>query len=202
MKGASMNRSLLVLMLSAFAAPGFSMTATVSSSSQPVAAPAAPGIASVNATPKATAAPAAAISKSAMPNAATVTRPSVVLSAPGLMSKGNDAVSAKSSASKPRAILPVVAPTANAPAAVPATWRAVSAQSNAMHGGRVDAISAGAGTVQVFGEKLTFNAQRVKVFNRDGSGGSIFGLKSGDNVRFTLDPADSKRRRVAVIYVN
>jgi len=194
MKGASMNRTLLVLALSAFAAPVYSMTATASSSAQPVAAPTAPtsstapGTASVNATSKAT--------------TAAVTRPSAVLSAPGVMAKGNDAVSAKPSASKPRAILPAAAPAVAAPAAMPATWRAVSAQSNAMHAGKVDAINASAGTFQVYGQKLGFDAQRVKVFNRDGSTGSIFGLKSGANVRFTLDPTDSKHRRVAVIYVN
>jgi hypothetical protein len=42
----------------------------------------------------------------------------------------------------------------------------------------------------------------VKVFNSDGKPGSIFALKSGANIRFTLDAADPKHRRAAVIYVN
>ena len=66
----------------------------------------------------------------------------------------------------------------------------------------VPEINIGAGTFQVYGQKLAFNPQQVKVFNRDGKPGSIFGLKNGANIRFTLDAADTKNRRVAVIYVN
>ena len=43
MKGVPMNRSLLVLALFFFAAPGYSMTATVTSGAQPAAVPTAPG---------------------------------------------------------------------------------------------------------------------------------------------------------------
>ena len=52
-----------------------------------------------------------------------------------------------------------------------------------MHRGTLQAINANPGTFQVFGQKLTFNPQRVKVFNRDGRPGSIYGLKGGANVR-------------------
>jgi hypothetical protein len=206
-----MNRSLFVLALSAFAVPAFSMTATVSSSSQPVVAPAAADAASkANASVKAAAVPAAgpaaAMAKSSMPNAASVTRPSATLSAPGIPMKSTAAVSAKPSAAKPASILPAAAPQAqamNTPSAkTSAAWSAVASNNSPMHAGTLQAVNVGAGTFQVYGQKLNFNAQRVKVFGRDGKPASTFGLKAGASVRFTLDPSDSRRRRVAVIYIN
>ena len=71
-----------------------------------------------------------------------------------------------------------------------------------MHRGTLQAINAGAGTFDVYGQKLNFNPQRVKVFGSNGKPASIFALKSGANVRFRLDAADTQRRRVAVIYVD
>jgi len=71
-----------------------------------------------------------------------------------------------------------------------------------MRRGTLESVNVGTGTFQVFGQKLTFDAQRVKVFNRDGNAGSVFSMKSGASVRFTLDPTDSQHRRVAVIYIN
>ncbi len=70
-----------------------------------------------------------------------------------------------------------------------------------MRSGTLQSFSSG-GTFQVYGQKLTFNPQKVKVFNAAGKPASIFGLKKGSNVRFTLDPTDMKHRRVAVIYTN
>ncbi len=219
MKGVPMNRTFrrsphrgfLLLALAVFAVPAFSMTATVSSSSQPVVAPGASNAASkANASAKGStapaAAPAAAMAKSAMPNAASVTRPSATLSAPGFPMKSTAAASARPSAAKPASILPAAAPQAqatNAPSAkTSAAWAAVASNNSSMHAGTLQAINVGAGTFQVYGQKLNFNAQRVKVFGRDGKPASAFGLKAGANVRFTLDPSDSQRRRVAVIYVN
>jgi hypothetical protein len=71
-----------------------------------------------------------------------------------------------------------------------------------MRRGTVQAIKVSPGTLQVYGQKLNFNPQRVKVFTRDGRPGSIFTLKSGANIRFTLDATDATQRRVAVIYVD
>ena len=88
------------------------------------------------------------------------------------------------------------------PVATNASWAATQGDSAGMHKGTLEAINAGAGTFNVFGQKLTFDPQRVKVFNRDGKPGSVLTLKSGTNIRFTLDAADTKRRRVAVIYVD
>jgi len=88
------------------------------------------------------------------------------------------------------------------PAPTKTAWTAAANASSGMHRGTLEAISVGAGTFHVFGQKLTFNAQRVKVFNPDGRPGSIFALKSGANIRFTLDATDTLHRRVAVIYVN
>ena len=63
-------------------------------------------------------------------------------------------------------------------------------------------MSVSRGTFQVYGQKLTFDPQRVKVFNHDGKAGSIFTLKNGAHMRFTLDAADPSHRRVAVIYLD
>ena len=71
-----------------------------------------------------------------------------------------------------------------------------------MHRGTLEAMSVSRGTFQVYGQKLTFDPQRVKVFNHDGRAGSIFTLKNGANMRFTLDAGDPSHRRVAVIYLD
>lgn len=197
-----MNRSLLVLALFFFAAPGYSMTATVTSVAQPAAVPTAPGTSgTANSATKAPAA--AAASKMTMPDPASVTRPAAVLSAPGVPMKSN-AVPSRPSASRstPGSILPIVAPQAVPPAPTSAAWGAISDNNSGMRRGTLQAISVSAGTFQVFGQKLTFNAQRVKVFNPDGRPASLFSLKSGSDIRFTLDPADTLHRRVSVIYVN
>jgi len=96
--------------------------------------------------------------------------------------------------------MPSAATAAAAPAPSNAAWTV--GDSAGMHRGTLEAINPGAGTFNVFGQKLSFNAQRVKVFNRDGKAVSVFTLKRGASIRFTLDPADGQHRRVAVIYVN
>ena len=96
--------------------------------------------------------------------------------------------------------MPGAANAAVAPAPGNAAW--TMGDSASMHRGTLEAINPGAGTLNVFGQKLSFNAQRVKVFNKDGKAGSVFTLKRGASIRFTLDPADAQHRRVAVIYVD
>ena len=96
--------------------------------------------------------------------------------------------------------MPSAATAAAAAAPRDAAWTV--GDSASMHRGTLEAINPGTGTFNVFGQKLSFNAQRVKVFNRDGKAVSVFTLKRGASVRFTLDPADARHRRVAVIYVD
>jgi hypothetical protein len=212
-----MNRSLLVLALSLLAAPAYSITATVTSTTPPAVAPAAP-VTSATANPATKAATtnvapdtrpgaaSAAPSKAMAPSAASVTHPAAALSAPGVPMKATATPSARPGAapSKASVVMPGAAPQAAVvpPAPVNAAWAATARNSAGMHRGTLQAINVGAGTFNVFGQKLTFNAQRVKVFDRDGRPGSIFGLKSGANIRFTLDAADTQHRRVAVIYLN
>jgi hypothetical protein len=90
---------------------------------------------------------------------------------------------------------------AAAPAPGNAAWAATAGNSAGMHRGTVEAVNVGTGTFSVFGQKLNFNAQRVKVF-KDGKAGSVVTLKSGASIRFMLDPTDAQHRRVAVIYVD
>jgi len=214
MKGVPMNRSLLVLAMFLFAAPAHSMTATVTSSTAPVAAPAAPATSAApnsrTATTKAAApgarpgAASAAAGKAMAPSAASVTRPAAALSAPGVPMKSTAVLGARPSAAPSKASVMMPGASPKAGSVTPPTnaaWAAADAGSG-MHRGTLEAINVGAGTFQVYGQKLSFNPQRVRVFNRDGRPGTIFSLKNGANIRFTLDAADSRHRRAAVIYVN
>lgn len=84
----------------------------------------------------------------------------------------------------------------------PAAAKAMSDDSSGMRRGTVEAVSIDTGTFHVYGQKLTFDAQRVRVFGRDGKASSIYALKTGAKVRFTLDASDALHRRVAVIYID
>jgi hypothetical protein len=207
-----MNRNLLVLTLCLFASSGYSMTASVSSTTQPATPPLTPDAAKSSSTPtdgtNRTSTTNPSPGKSAAPSAATVTRPAAVLSAPGVPPKANATQSAKKRGavpSKSNTFMPSATSQSGAVAPAPGgtAWAATAGRQNAtMRRGTLQAINVGPGTFQVYGQKLTFNPQRVKVFNRDGRPGSIYALKTGASIRFTLDATDPKQRRVAVIYVD
>jgi hypothetical protein len=84
----------------------------------------------------------------------------------------------------------------------PAVAKAMADDSSGMRKGTVQAVSQGASTFHVHGQQLTFDAQRVKVFGKDGKRASVYQLRTGANVRFTMDPTDPLKRRVAVIYLD
>jgi hypothetical protein len=203
MKGVSMKRSTyrklfspaLFVVAACVAAPGHSMTATVVSTTPPAAAPSAAGAAKAG-----TAAPNAA--KVAMPNAAALTRPTPVTSAAAPAASSS---AAPAKAGVARATSTTIRPNVAArPAVAPSTaaWTATSDNSSgSMRKGTLQAFNA-AGTFQVYGQKLTFNPQSVKVFNAAGKPGSVFNLKTGTNIRFTMDGTDVRHRRVAMIYAN
>lgn len=89
------------------------------------------------------------------------------------------------------------------PAAVPAAAaKSMADDSSGMRRGTVEAVSVGTGSFHVYGQKLTFDAQRVRVFDRAGKPSSIYALKTGAKVRFTLDATDPMHRRVAVVYID
>ena len=83
-----------------------------------------------------------------------------------------------------------------------AAAKAMADDSSGLRKGTVESVSMSAGTFNVYGQRLTFDARRVRVFNRDGKASSIYNLKSGANVRFSMDSADPAGRRVAVIYID
>jgi hypothetical protein len=126
------------------------------------------------------------------------------LSAPGVPAKAAAAPAparAGASRASPGPISPGRTTQTAAVAPRSASWAQASSDSSAgMRKGTVEAFNA-AGTIQVYGQKLTFNPQTVKVFSA-GKPGSVFTVKNGSNIRFTLDPTDLKRRRIAVIYTN
>lgn len=96
-------------------------------------------------------------------------------------------------------------PAAAAPTAAPAAAAAANAMaddSSGLRKGTVEQVSVGGGTFHVYGQRLTFNTQRVKVFAKNGKPASIYSLRAGANVRFTMDPTDRSHRRVAVIYID
>jgi hypothetical protein len=67
--------------------------------------------------------------------------------------------------------------------------------------GTVEAVNVGGGTFHMYGQKMTFDPKRVKIFGRDGKPASAYNLRTGGKVRFTMDATDPMHRRVAVIYV-
>lgn len=202
-----MNRRFLAVMLCVLTTPVCAMTATVAPATQPAGSPGSSktNAATTDAASTATATHAAADTaqgRSMAPNAVPLTRPAAVLSAPGVPLKSTAEPVAKSSPARPRPSA-IVPPQTAAPVPSPAgaAWSATARQSTGMHRGTLQAINVGAGTFQVYGQKLAFAPQRVKVFNRDGRPGSIYGLKSGAKIRYTFE-ADPAKRRVAVIYVD
>ncbi|MEP6941598.1 MAG: hypothetical protein ABI981_01600 [Betaproteobacteria bacterium] len=221
-----MNPMLLVLLLCVVASPGYAMTATVSTGQQgspgvpgssmkgnlPAPSAANPGATSAAAPDQKAPADSGAGAKSALPGAATLTRPAAVLSAPDVPPKSgaptpaakSQGAQSASTAQGARAKSVIVPPQVAAPVRTKtdAAWSTTAQSGTSMRRGTLDAFNVSAGSFQVFGQKLTFSAERVKVFNRDGRPGSIFALKNGAKVRFTIDSTDPAQRRVAVIYVD
>lgn len=87
-------------------------------------------------------------------------------------------------------------------AAAPAAANAMADDSSGLRKGTVEQVSVSGGTFHVYGQPLTFNTQRVKVFAKNGKPASIYSLRAGASVRFTMDPTDRLHRRVAVIYID
>jgi hypothetical protein len=193
---------LLVVMLYAFTASAYSMTANVTPSAQQAGSPTALGTSATSAVPDTR--PGSAPTAQAVPNAASVTRPAAVLAAPDVPMKSNAVAKTGVAPTKANTFMPSAATQTRAavPAPANAAWAATARGSSAMRRGTLETINVSAGTFQVYGQKLSFNTQRVKVFNRDGRPGSIFTVKNGASVRFTMDAADPAQRRVAVIYVD
>ncbi len=205
-----MNRSLLLVTLCLFAAPGHSMTASVapstSAGSPTTQGAAAKGnVATADSATKAVTTNAAP-GVSAAPAPASVTRPAAVVSAPGVPMKATAATGVKPGAAPSRATVFMPSATSQSGAMAPPpnskAWAATARTDSAMRRGTLQTVNVNPGTFQVHGQKLNFNPQQVKVFNSDGRPGSIFALKSGAKVRFMLDPKDPAQRRVAVIYVD
>ena len=73
--------------------------------------------------------------------------------------------------------------------------------SSGLRTGTVQTVSQGGSTFNVRGQRLSFDAKQVKVF-KDGKPASVHQLRTGANVRFTMDPSDPLKRRVAVIYLD
>jgi hypothetical protein len=84
----------------------------------------------------------------------------------------------------------------------PAAAKAMADDSSGMRRGTVEAVSITTGSFHVYGQKLSFDPQKVRVFDRAGKASSIYALKTGAKVRFTLDAADPTHRRVAVMYID
>lgn len=90
------------------------------------------------------------------------------------------------------------------PNAAPATKSAGTAStddSSGLRKGTVEAVNPAGGTFHVYGQRLTFDAKRVKIF-KDGKPASVNQLRAGASVHFTMDPAEPLKKRVAVIYLD
>ena len=97
---------------------------------------------------------------------------------------------------------PPVVRGATPPAADVQKAAATRDDSSGLRKGSLEAVSVGGGTFHVYGQRLTFDPKRVKVYGRDGKPGSLYALRKGSTIRFTLDPMDPLHRRVAVIYLD
>ena len=112
------------------------------------------------------------------------------------------AVSAPCLAIMPTSAPPVAPNAAPQKSADAQTMKATRDDSSGLRKGTIQALSVGGGTFHVYGQRLTFDSKRVKVYGRDGKPNSIYALRIGANIRFTLDAADPMHRRVAVIYLD
>jgi hypothetical protein len=111
------------------------------------------------------------------------------------------AVAGSAFALTPKGMTP---PASNAPPPGPlpaAAAKAMADDSSGLRKGTVEKLSVGARTFHVYGQRLSFDTQKVRVYSR-GKQSSVYGLKNGAKVRFTMDPADPDHRRVAVIYID
>jgi hypothetical protein len=205
-----MNRSLLALSLCVFAAHSVAMTATVAPASQQtlssapgatVSGSSAPSPANANVQGQVAQSGGAASNRTAAPSAGSVTKPATILSAPDVPAKAAAVPAGKSAGVRDKAIIVPATKVAPAPTAASRAWAAAAGGGASMRRGTLQTFNSSAATLQVYGQKLNFNPQRVKVFDRSGRPSSIYTLKSGAKVRFTMDSADPAQRRVAVIYV-
>ena len=99
--------------------------------------------------------------------------------------------------------VPVVKPPAVSPPPVTAAESRKHAEDSAgMRRGVVQKVDIAKGNFHVYGQPVSFDPKRVRVVGADGKSSSVYELKQGANVRFTLDPADPTHKRAAVIYVN
>lgn len=96
---------------------------------------------------------------------------------------------------------PAANPAARAPLKAEAA-KAMADDSSGLRKGTLEQVNLAEGTFHVFGEAHTFDANKVRIFGKDGKPTTVHALRRGSPVRFTLDPADVSRRRVAVIYLD
>ena len=69
-----------------------------------------------------------------------------------------------------------------------------------LRGGSIQSVDMGKGTFRVYGQTVEFNPRDVRVYSK-GAKASVFTLKPGARVRFTMDPKDPKKKRAGTIYV-
>jgi len=96
----------------------------------------------------------------------------------------------------------VKAPLVKPPPVTAAESRKHAEDSAGMRRGVVQKVDIAKGNFHVYGQPVSFDPKRVRVIGADGKSSSVYELKQGASVRFTLDPADPTHKRAAVIYVN
>ena len=112
------------------------------------------------------------------------------------------AVSAPCFAIMPTSAPPVVPNIGPHKSADAQTVKATRDDSSGLRKGTIEAVSLAGGTFHVYGQRLTFDTKHVKLYRRDGKPTSVYALRKGAAIRFTLDATDPMRRRVAVIYLD
>jgi len=98
---------------------------------------------------------------------------------------------------------PVVkAPLVKPPPVTAAESRKHAEDSAGMRRGVVQKVDIAKGSFHIYGQPVSFDPKQVRVIGADGKASSVYELKQGASVRFTLDSADPTHKRAAVIYVN
>lgn len=82
-----------------------------------------------------------------------------------------------------------------------ATAQAARDDSAGLRKGTVEAVNVKNGSFSMYGQKMSFDPKRVRIFGRDGKPTNAYAMRAGGRLRFTMDATDPMHRRVAVIYV-
>jgi len=78
--------------------------------------------------------------------------------------------------------------------------QAVTSAPPSMHRGVITALNLDGGEIDIHGNRLHVS-RAVQLFSSSGERGTLSALRRGQEIRFLLDPKDTKERTILVIYL-